>query len=67
MPEEIISPEERFVNKILDDINYFQMEWDLSLAQIIGCMQMINHEILTDIARFNRERQEGEEDESGMQ
>jgi len=58
MPEQEHSPEELFVTKIIDDINYYQMEFGMTMAQILGCLNIITHEILEDIANANRDQEE---------
>ena len=57
MPEEEHSPEEMFVTKIIDDINYYIMEFGMSMAQILGCLNIINHEILEDIRQANKDKE----------
>ena len=57
------SPEEILVNKLIDDINYFQMEWTLSPAQVIGCLNIVLHAILTDLSILNGQEEPDDSEE----
>ena len=47
------SAEELLVHKLQDDINYFSMEWDMNYAQMIGCLNIVLHELLNDVSNYN--------------
>jgi len=48
------SIEEMFVNRVIETINYFQMEWEMTYAQTIGCLYLIMNGMADQIERANR-------------